>query len=218
MGRIAWVRVRSFESRLCAAGITTFGEFSVAADSSNLTTATELALGTAEAAADRVTLTWYGDGASRVEARVERIAGSLAEPVTLGPAELAGRDALRYEDTDVTPGARYGYRLAYTEAGRERYTAWTWVDVPRATEFALEGLRPNPSSAPREVVFTLAQAGPVQLELYDVGGRRVWSHAATLAAGRHVIALRSAPTAAGVYLVRLQQGARTAVARGVIVR
>ncbi len=204
--------------RLCAAGVTAFGEFSVAADSSNLTTSAELALGTAEAAADRVTLTWYGDGAGRVEAHVERIASATAEPVTLGPATLAGRDALRYVDTGVAPGTRYGYRLAYTEAGRERFTAWTWVEVPLAAEFALEGLRPNPSSTPREVVFTLVQAGPVQLELYDVGGRRLWSHAATLAAGRHVIALRGAPTAAGVYLVRLQQGARTAVARGVIVK
>lgn len=91
------------------------------------------------------------------------------------------------------------------------------MDVPAGAAFALEGLPPNPASGPREVVFTLAQAGPVPLGLYDAGGRRAWSHTATLAPGRHVIAVRAA-AAPGIYLVRLQQGTRTATARGVIVK
>ena len=131
---------------------------------------------------------------------------------------LVDRDQLRWIDQQVVPGHRYGYRLAYEDGGRVRRTVWTWVDVPALAAFALEGMRPNPTTGPREVVFSLAQDGLASLELYDVGGRRVWSHQATYGAGRHVVALPGAPVSPGIYLVRLTQGAQSAVKRGVIVK
>lgn len=203
---------------LCAAGVTRFGEFTVAADSSNLTTAVDVALATAEATPDRVTLTWWGAGAAQVAARVERRGDGDAAWAEIGRAVVVGPDELRWVDTRVEPGARYAYRLAYVDEGRERRTAETWVQIPVGVGFALEALRPNPSKGPREVVFTLAEPGAVKLDLFDVSGRAVWSHAGTLAAGRHVVSLRAASLAPGVYLVRLRQGAREATTRGVVVR
>lgn len=204
--------------RLCAAGVTRFGEFTVAADSSNLTTAVDVALATAEATPDRVTLTWWGAGASLLVARVERRTESDAAWVDVGRAAVAGADELRHVDTSVEPGVRYAYRLAYVDEGRERRTAETWVQVPVGVGFALEALRPNPAKELREVVFTLGEPGAVKLDVFDVGGRAVWSHAGTRAAGRHVVSLRGASLAPGVYLVRLRQGAREATTRGVVVR
>ena len=76
---------------------------------------------------------------------------------------------------------------------------------------ALAAPYPNPSDARSvRLEFTLPAPGSAQLELYDVAGRRVWSHdMGSLPAGRHGAdwsgrdaAGRMAP--AGVYFVRLR--------------
>ena len=85
-----------------------------------------------------------------------------------------------------------------------------------ATEFALEGARPSPSTGGRLVVrFSLASAAPTSLELFDVSGRRVRERAVgALGAGRHAVDLgEGAALRPGLYMIRLTQGARRRVAR-----
>ena len=50
---------------------------------------------------------------------------------------------------------------------------------------ALERPSPNPSSGVTHIAFSLPQAGAVRVEVYDISGRRVWSHEAALPAGSH---------------------------------
>jgi len=172
-----------------------------------------------EAAPDRVRLVWAGAGAGGLAAAVERRT-EAEDWRALGAAFPDGPDRLACVDTTVLPGTRYAYRLAYTEDGVERRTAEAWVEVPRALELALEGLRPNPSAGRPQVAFTLPAAGRARIELLDVAGRRVLRHdAGVLPAGRHVVDLAAAARLApGVYLVRLESGGRTAQARSVVIR
>jgi hypothetical protein len=88
-------------------------------------------------------------------------------------------------------------------------------------EFALAGVRPNPSRGNRVMVdFTLPTAQPARLELVDVAGRRVVDRAVGgLGAGRHAVDLAAGrPLAPGIYLVKLTQGAHSRVVRAAVLR
>jgi len=72
---------------------------------------------------------------------------------------------------------------------------------------------PNPTTGRTEIRFRLPSEGPVELAVWDVGGRRVaevWS--GTVSAGEHLMVwdgkdLRGRQAPAGAYLVRLSVGA-----------
>ncbi|MFI5371465.1 MAG: T9SS type A sorting domain-containing protein [Candidatus Eisenbacteria bacterium] len=90
------------------------------------------------------------------------------------------------------------------------------VPVPRSEGLELVGARPNPTlGGPLQVAFSLSRPEPAALELFDIAGRRVVSReVGELGAGPHVVELAPAHRlAAGVYLVRLRQGANAQVAR-----
>lgn len=78
---------------------------------------------------------------------------------------------------------------------------------------------PAPARRDSRVRFSLASAEPVRIELLDVTGRRVATRNIALAAGEHEVALfdrASAP--AGVYFLRLTQGAASVSRRIVVIR
>ncbi|MEP7216737.1 MAG: T9SS type A sorting domain-containing protein, partial [Anaerolineaceae bacterium] len=94
-------------------------------------------------------------------------------------------------------------------------------DPAGLAEFALGGVLPNPSRGDRlEVTFTLPDAAPATLALFDVGGRRVaLADVGALGAGKHVVDLaRRAPIRSGIYFVRLSRGGQEAASRAAIVR
>lgn len=178
--------------------------------------AVDLALQSAEADPDRVSLIWHGPGAGGLIARVERH-HEQDDWRFLGSANPDGADRLSYEDRDVVAGERYAYRLVYMDEGIERRTPETWVDVPRALELALSGFRPNPARGAPAIAFTLPAAGDVRIEVLDVSGRRVWNRRGVFAAGRHTVALeRGVDLAPGVYVMRLTYAGRVLSARGAV--
>jgi hypothetical protein len=129
-----------------------------------------------------------------------------------------GSNRISYQDAAVTAGQRYGYRLGLVIDGREVTAGETWVDVPMEAVFALKGVRPNPASGPLTLSFSLAHSSPARLELVDLSGRRVFvRQVGDLGAGSHVVRLDSA-LPAGIYVVRLTQGARTLTTKATIVR
>ncbi|NOT34360.1 MAG: hypothetical protein HOP12_09345 [Candidatus Eisenbacteria bacterium] len=88
--------------------------------------------------------------------------------------------------------------------------------VSANTAFGLRSVRPNPSSGPVEIVFSLSRPEPVQLVVYDVFGRQVRSltDARTLAAGPHAVSWDGrrddgGQTGAGVYFARLRTATGT---------
>ncbi len=183
------------------------------------TTATELALASAEAEPDRVVLIWQGAGAGALAAQVER-RGAAGVWEQIGDAESLSADRLRYEDDTVTPGERYGYRLTWLEGGAAQHTAESTVEVPLRPVLTLEGFTPNPSVREAVVAFTLPAAGRGRLEVLDVAGRRVFRRdLSDLGAGRHTLAIEPAQRLrAGVYLIRLTHDEQVLHARGVITR
>jgi hypothetical protein len=94
------------------------------------------------------------------------------------------------------------------------------TDVPDGAplSFALDGPRPNPAVGGRFVVhFALPSAEPAMLELIDIAGRRVREReVGTLGAGRHAVDLGHG-LKAGLYFVRLTQGADQRVTRVTLV-
>jgi hypothetical protein len=178
-----------------------------------------VSLASAEALPDRVTLTWYD------AARTLALATVYRRPVgdgwaALGSATFDGTGRLRYEDRAVAPGAHYAYRLGWSESGAERFSAESWVDIPVALTFALEGARPNPAFGPLTVAFTLPRAEPATLELLDVSGRQVLSRdVGDLGPGSHLLRLGECGcTPPGMYWLRLAQAGRALVKRAAVIR
>lgn len=180
--------------------------------------AVKLSLVSAEAKEGRVVLDWFAARSSLSSATISRRTETSSWTV-LGSISADGTGHLRYEDRDVSPGQRYGYRLGYLDGGIDRLSAETWVDVP-ALSLALHGLRPNPASGPVTVSFALPDASPASLEVLDVGGRRiVQREVGSLGPGNHLVRLDDGTSfAPGIYWLRLRQGARALLARGVVVR
>jgi hypothetical protein len=179
--------------------------------------ATRPSLVSAEAGEGIVTLVWYAKGASGFDAIIERRTehGPWEQ---LGVPGADGADGLRYEDRTVTAGERYAYRLGYAEGGAQQFTEETWVEVPSALRFALDGFAPNPAIGTPSVSLTLPQAEEARLEVFDLRGRLVTRRdLSSLGPGRHVVPLDMGTSlASGVYLIRLTQGPLVAQARGVV--
>ncbi len=90
--------------------------------------------------------------------------------------------------------------------------------APEATPLAL-GVAPNPARGAAAVTFTLAEAGPARVEVFDVLGRSV----AVLVDERRTAGVHTARAAlgdvpAGLYFVRLRAGDRTETRRLTVVR
>jgi len=177
-----------------------------------------LSLFSAEASMERVRLVWYAFQEPPLVAKVQRRTAN-DEWREIGVVVGDGTGRMSFEDRSVTPGARYGYRLAVTENGTERFHAETWVEVPVRLVFAIRPVRPNPVVGDLVVDFTLAEAGPVRLELLDVAGRQVrsWSIAG-LTPGSHTRRLGAATgLAPAVYFLRLTQGRASATRRVIVI-
>ena len=173
----------------------------------------------ADEEADRITVTWYSGGNPGLAATVYRRT-TASDWVALAPVVGDSRGYLRYEDTAVTTGSRYGYRLGIRDGGTEVFAGEIWATAQRPT-LSLTGIVPNPGRGNTLAAhFVLASAEAARLELMDISGRRVSvSDVGSLGPGRHVIDLgRGSRLAPGVYLLRLTQGRRVATARAVILQ
>lgn len=98
-------------------------------------------------------------------------------------------------------------------------------DIPKIAAVQLEVPHPNPFNPRAAIRFTLAEAGPVDLDVFDSRGRRV----KTLITGEHRAAdthridwdgTTAAGSAApsGTYLFRVRSGTHTQVVKGMLVR
>ncbi len=84
----------------------------------------------------------------------------------------------------------------------------TPVETPTAA-FGLRGNHPNPFNPKTSISFSLSEAGPVSLGIFDTAGRRVATlHEGLLGAGSHQVEWNGRddadrPAASGLYFVRL---------------
>jgi hypothetical protein len=165
----------------------------------------------------RVRVTWYAAEPGAFVATVYRStrAGEWSE---LGQVSPDGAGEMVFEDRSVEPGTRYHYRLGVLEGTRESFLGEVTVDVPAATELAIEAVRPNPADRELWVTFSLPRSATARLELIDVAGRRLREQTVS-GIGRQTVDLAAgARLAPGVYLVRLIQDGRAVVMRASVVR
>jgi hypothetical protein len=104
-------------------------------------------------------------------------------------------------------------------------TVTSVVGVPPvpATSFALGGAWPNPATGRSgfSISFSLPGSGAATLELLDLGGRRVLAReVGGMGGGSHVVSFQgeAARLPAGIYVVRLSQGGRSASSKVVLVK
>ena len=170
-----------------------------------------------ESVPEHIRLTWYSGDNPGLQATVYRRTEQTAWE-SMGSIVADGTGYMRYDDSGVASGARYGYRLGILDGDEEVFTSEAWASA-EAWALRLEGVRPNPAPAGRMTVqLVLRDGSPAQLEAFDVGGRRVAvREVGGLGAGRHTVDLtegRRVP--AGLYLIRLHQGAMVQTARAVV--
>jgi hypothetical protein len=90
--------------------------------------------------------------------------------------------------------------------------------------FRLLGVRPNPSTSEAAIVFDLSAPSPVEVRVFDVGGRMIRTLATGgRAAGRHVLRWDGrddvgAPAAPGIYVIRASTGPEHALSKFIRLR
>ena len=179
-------------------------------------TPTLVSLVSTQVEADLVVLTWYSR--QRVSPFVyRRTEGSDWTP--LAAPRDAGDGVLVFEDRSVSEG-RYAYRLGYSSGAGEVFTPEEWVAVPSGYVLALAGFYPNPATGNPIISLSLASSQRAQLEVFDGSGRALRSEdVSSLGPGRRVFSLgREIAWAPGVYWLRLTQGGRSLVAKGLVLR
>jgi hypothetical protein len=167
----------------------------------------------------RVDLSWFGASMVGVSATIYR------QSEGAGWSDVAsivgdGTGMFRFEDINVRPGARYGYRLGIRRGGSEEFYGEMWISVPSDWVLGLAPPAPNPATGLLAIAFTLPSAAPARLEVVDVGGRMVGlCDVGSMGMGQHHVTFTEAARwRPGIYLVRLTQGPRSLMARACIVR
>jgi hypothetical protein len=181
----------------------------------DLPVGTVAALISAEAAGDRIKLSWSMSQPGLVATLYRRTDASDWQPLARLSAD--GRGYLSYDDTDVERGVTYGYRLGVQDVDGESFYAETYVTAEDLS-FAISGVSPNPSPGGRLTVrFVLPSAAPAVLDLLDIAGRRLDQRAVTGRSGAQSVELgSSARLAPGLYWLRLRQGGAERSVRAVV--
>ncbi len=183
------------------------------------TTPTLASLASSVVEAGNVTLDWLATEWANQSASLERRDGSGGWSA-IAEKTVDADGHVRFSDTSVSPGRTYDYRLAFAGSSGPTYSAEAEVKVPAGVAFALHSPQPNPAVRDLWVGFSLPTAERATLALIDIAGREVASRdVGGLGAGEHRVNLAEGKQLpAGVYLVRLQQGARTLTTRASVVR
>lgn len=153
---------------------------------------------------DAVALTVWGDDPFTPE--IDGL--SPGDPLTFAVYDVS--NGVRHEAVGVRLQEAFGAEEAYASdalfvAGEAPATAEEAAPDPQAA--TLGAAYPNPAQSRVSIPFTLAEAGEVQLEVFDALGRLVARPVAERRdSGRHVIPIGVTDLAPGVYVVRLQAG------------
>ncbi|WP_420454126.1 S8 family serine peptidase [Rubrivirga sp.] len=142
------------------------------------------------------------------------VANTPAGPVvtaTFGPQEWVSRG--EYTAAAVRLFAVYdAVDPSAVSVGGGTSAAFASVPAASATadEWSLEANAPNPFGGQTRIAFSLAEAGPARLAVYDVLGREVAVLAeGPMPEGRHEVSVEAASLAAGTYVYRLAAGGQS---------
>ncbi len=111
------------------------------------------------------------------------------------------------------------YAATLTTLYRSRALTSTANDAAEKTEGVLLSIWPNPAHGTAQVRFTVTEAGPAHLSVYDALGREVArAYEGVVMPEMQSVPLDVSAWTAGVYVVRLVAGGGVQTARLVVVR
>ena len=177
-----------------------------------------LAAVSADASSERVRVRWQTATRTGLTAIVERRDGR-SDWTVFGSTIADGTGAFFFEDRDVVPGTRYGYRLVVASPSGEVTAGEIWVEVPATATFALSAAW-DPGVRSLRVRFSLPGDGPATLDVFDPAGRWVASRDLTgIGTGSHMLVLdREITPRLGLHFLRLRQGFLESRAKAVVFR
>jgi Galactose oxidase, central domain len=165
-----------------------------------------------DATPERVHLVWFAPNALASTSVERRRDGS--EWTAIGLATHETPETIVYEDHAVVPGKRYEYRVMLDGPEGPQPMGFATATVPlppppplgtRISILELLGASPNPSPRGLNVRFSVPWTGNVELDVFDVTGRRRASRRDVFDAGWHLVAMDpDGEFAAGAYLIRLR--------------
>ncbi|TMQ53719.1 MAG: hypothetical protein E6K72_08215, partial [Candidatus Eisenbacteria bacterium] len=158
-----------------------------------------------------VRVTWeVAEGATASAIWVERAEGPSGQAWTQPVMErsIEGRAVVEM-DRSALPDRAYRYRLVARDGGiLTVLDPGVLVEAQARLAFGLAGVGPSPGSGPLRIAFTLAHNAPIQIDVFDLLGRRVvtlargpWS-AGTQAVGWDGLTRGGMQAPAGIYVVR----------------
>jgi len=192
------------------------------------TTAITLVALSAVAEAGRVRIDWYAPGDEIALASVFR-RNLESDWVLLGHPQANLNRNIFLEDTAVSPGGHYGYRLVVRDVlGMETTSSESWLTVPEGnavpSALRLLAIAPNPFGVTGQLRYGLPRDGQVRLAVYDIQGRSV----ATVIDRVEAAGWRSAVwdgrdragrlVAPGTYFVRLEAAGEVQLQKVVLLR
>ena len=195
--------------------------------SPGIPTAISLVMLSAETEAGHVRISWYAPDARDLLLTVHRRTAE-SDWVDVGLPSVDINDRIVFEDSNVTPGARYGYRLLVQDRGQQEFSSEVWVLVPEEAGapnvVRLEPIYPNPFGDRTQLTYGVPRAGQVRLSVYDLQGRRIATVVNEVqAAGWRSVFWdgrdgRGREVASGAYFARLESGGNVRVRKIVIAR
>jgi len=175
------------------------------------------ALVQASASAGAAQLEWQFPGVFGLVVRIQRAAADT-DWIDVAQAVVDESHRVRFTDTAVQPGVRYGYRLILNVEGMPHAAGETWLQIPLHARFGFDSVGPNPGRGAVQIEFDLRAGAPGELEFFNAAGRRVARILVPATAGGHQVIRTGSELGAGVFFVRLRQGARSDRARFTLVR
>ncbi|MCC6651986.1 MAG: hypothetical protein IT348_12615 [Candidatus Eisenbacteria bacterium] len=121
------------------------------------------------------------------------------EWVAIGVPADEGEDLWAARDCAVERGARYAYRLEWSQDGELRHSAAISLAIPLQPQFAFSSPWPNPVRDRMSFDYSLSRSGAVRVSLLDLSGREVsLIESGVRDAGEHRVTWRAGGRGGGV--------------------
>jgi hypothetical protein len=210
---------------VCAAGLTSFSQFSVGSERSSNPLPVELVEFDAHMSNGDVQLHWQtATETNNAGFAVQHQTPDASSFREVGFVEGAGTtqepQAYRFRADGLAPGT-HRFRLRQVDVdGSATLTDPVTVTIEAERVLSLQATGPNPVRQFTQFAFTVQQSGPAEVTLYNVLGQRVrtlYAEEATVGQ-RHAVTVDTVDLPSGTYFVRLAAPSGTRTQRIVVVR
>jgi len=122
------------------------------------------------------------------------------------PGNAQASDQFEFTKTETSDLS--SYTLEWSLSGWDEMLTNQFRSTPESIELSVY---PNPFNNTAKISYSLSAAGPVNISIYNLAGRRVqYQETAQMPAGRHSLTFDGSSLSTGIYLLKVQSGQNTA--------